>query len=539
MKKITIAIFMMVFICPIPARAIDNGVLVVSIKDYGATGNGIDNDLPAFKAIQDNNIAMMQSGGNDWRTVTVVLPEGNYKLKPPPYPNNEYDFSTMRLVGATQGKVHISTDNNLAYIYVASAENIVFDNVRVTRPYNSLNRYFYLKNNIFDFTNDTSITYITYLGFYDSLRTSMPLTDYQHGDYVIENNEWRLNNHYSALWILNPHSVLVKNNKFSGGAFHNIRVQFYDTTPPSNAWNMDSAGAGSLKFEGNRINGGATGIFIGSNRHRAIEGVVVENNYVTGLSEEYISLDGFGNDEPHIPVIANGPFVSATNDNNGRLVVAMDNMIYMSGGNPTASPVSLRQDWTRFYFTFGQGTGQEGTIARIYSYDNVANTLTLDIYTPANRFTVGGDIGVQGGFFNSSVRGNTLIGGTSPGNTYATGISVYLNVFNTRVENNTITGVPHGISLMGGLMLSNLQLLAWNNIISGNTIMQTDQSPAGDPSTDHGAIRINSLFTGHKQYGNKVVNNTIIGGRIYIEKQGNFVFEGNSLKNAVMKIVWQ
>jgi hypothetical protein len=47
------------------------------------------------------------------------------------------------------------------------------------------------------------------------------------------------------------------------------------------------------------------------------------------------------------------------------------------------------------------------------------------------------------------------------------------------------------------------------------------------------------LFGGHKQYGNKFINNTVVGGRIYIEKQGNFVFEGNSLKNTVTKIVWQ
>jgi hypothetical protein len=220
----------------------------------------------------------------------------------------------------------------------------------------------------------------------------------------------------------------------------------------------------------------------------------------------------------------------------------MDNMVYQSGGVSAASPVSLRTDWTRFYFSLGEGTGQEGTLAKIYSYDNAANTLTLDAYIPASSVTVYGNGGVQSGFFNCTVRNNTITGAVGANNTYATAISAYLNVFGMKIENNMVSGCAHGINLAGGSMITPYNTLAWNNTISGNQFLNCDQvSATADPSDDLGVVRIISYKYGADkviQYGNKFINNTVIGGRIFIENQANFIFEGNVLKNTTTKVAW-
>ena len=86
-------------------------------------------------------------------------------------------------------------------------------------------------------------------------------------------------------------------------------------------------------------------IFLGSNRQAPIRNVFIENNKVSGNTEEGIALDGFGNNVGLIPVICNGRLSSVTNDANGRVVVSMSQMVYtptLSPANPTLVPVSAR-----------------------------------------------------------------------------------------------------------------------------------------------------------------------------------------------------
>jgi hypothetical protein len=192
---------------------------------------------------------------------------------------------------------------------------------------------------------------------------------------------------------------------------------------------------------------------------------------------------------------------------------------------------------TNFYFTFGQGTGQEGTIAKVYAYDTVNNTVTLDLYTPYTKITAGGDIGIHAGFYNLKVSHNYVQGAVGTSNTYATAFSLYLDVFNSEISYNTATGCAHGLNLAGGLMLATYQTLAWNNTVAYNNFYNCDQLSDTNPDEDSGVIRVLSYYGGGMQYGNRFLYNNINGGRVFIEKQGNFIWEGNTTKNTKILFV--
>jgi hypothetical protein len=150
----------------------------------------------------------------------------------------------------------------------------------------------------------------------------------------------------------------------------------------------------------------------------------------------------------------------------------------------------------------------------------VNNTVTLNLFTPAADISLG-DGGVQSGFFNITVKNNWVEhAGT-------TGISMYLNVFNSHIEDNTVIGSTVGLDVLGGLMLGVYETLAWNNTVSGNTFI--NDGLLYDPNNP--SVWFGSLFGGRMQYNNKFVNNTVIGGLIYINKQGNFIGTPNALKN--------
>jgi hypothetical protein len=346
-------------------------------------------------------------------------------------------------------------------------------------------------------------------------------------DFEITECDFVFNSIYSALWIRKYNSVLIKDCTFNGNAWHNIRLS------EPNRPNAPS------RIINNSITGGTTGIFIGSDRSAPIEGGIIEGNTLFNQMEESISLDGLGNNPGLISVIANGPITSVNNDANGRIVISMEGMLYHDGVTPDVpSPVSLRNDWTNFYFSFGEGSGLEGTLVKIYSFDAAANTLTLDLRTPASAIKTGGDGGVQGGFFNWTIRGNTISGALGYNNTYAVAISVYLNVFGTIIENNIVYGSAHGISLAGGQMLTTYRTLAYNNTIKGNTFINCDQYAVGEPSEEVGVVGFLSYWGGGGpiQYNNKFINNRVEGGRLFIERQENFTFEGNTLINVTAAI---
>ena len=476
-----------------------NSALHINVVDNGAIGDGVTNDKSAI----DNAIFTARALGKN-----VYFPDGTYL-----YAGTGLDAGGIRFYGESKSGTIIMDNIYTRGHNIDGAENITLQNIRITDYGLSASRIF--KNCKFISTINDGNFEIFHQGVYVE-GTRYEFIDC---DFVYDNV-------YTVLWLRKYNSAIIKNCTFTGTANHPIRIDLQ---------NIPNA---KIEIVGNVITGGRTGIFVGSNRELPLEGGLIEGNTLYRQTEESIALDGFGDTPSLCPVIANGPISSVSNDANGRLVIGMDNMVYHDGVTTNvSSPVSLRTDWTNFYFSLDQGSHQEGTIVKIYSYNNTANTLTLDTYLNSNEVKVGGFGGVQSGFFNWTIRNNTIIG-NGVSNTYATAISAYLNVFNTKIENNNVKECAHGISLAGGLMLSTYYTLSYNNILSGNSFIDCDQVGSDAPSSNTGVVRILSYNNGHKQYNNKFINNTVNGGRIYIEKQENFSYYGNTLINTIEIIVW-
>jgi hypothetical protein len=82
-------------------------------------------------------------------------------------------------------------------------------------------------------------------------------------------------------------------------------------------------------------------------------------------------------------------------------------------------------------------------------------------------------------------------------------------------------------------MLTHYRTLAYNNVVRNNTFTGCDKYAVGVPSEEIGVVRFVSYWGGNGplQYNNKFENNTVNGGRIFIERQRNFVETGNTYNN--------
>lgn len=327
-------------------------------------------------------------------------------------------------------------------------------------------------------------------------------------------------NNHAMLYFSSPYILTIEDNIFNSGSSNHSSIEISTPLP-----------RGHIKIKNNHIYNGSTGIFFGSNRTYPIENVEIEKNYLYEQTSESIAFDGFGNNASLCPVISNGTIAGVSNDINGRVVVDLTGFKYYGTGANQSWTVSAYATanptipLTNFYFSFGQDTGIEGTIAKIYSYDTATNTVTLDLYTIYTDIALG-DGGIQAGFFNISVKDNWI--------THAqTAISMYLNVFNSKIEGNTAIGCNRGIDLIGGLMLSTYQTLAWNNTVQNNNFI--NDGLLYDVSNP--AVWFHSFYSGHLQYNNKFINNTVIGGLLYFGKQGKLTYEGNIEKNTTLQNV--
>jgi Pectate lyase superfamily protein len=337
---------------------------------------------------------------------------------------------------------------------------------------------------------------------------------------------------YAAAWVYGYKNVKVKDCVFNpaqtGAAWHNLRL----ADPVS----RDS----SAEVSGNTFYGGTTGIFLGSNRVRPTENVLIERNKLFGQLEESIGLDGFGNNAGLCPVICNGPILTKSNDAEGRLVISFT-MTYAtdSVGTQATYTVAERTDWTNFYFSLDEGSGREGTITRIVSTNSANNEFTLDLRTPAADINLGGYCGVQSGFFDCIIRNNVIVGsiGAAPAYNYGTALSVYINVFNTTVENNTVIGCAVGLNLVGGLMLGTFRSLAYNNIVRNNRFLSCNEREGGGPAV----MFTGSLYGGTvKQYNNQFTGNVIQGGKVgtLMQDQPNLIYKDNIIEN-VDNCLWK
>jgi hypothetical protein len=295
----------------------------------------------------------------------------------------------------------------------------------------------------------------------------------------------------------------------------------------------------SVKIIGNEINGGTTGVFVTPSRNVIMKGGLIQGNKLMNQKEEAIAFDGFGNDPNMIPVIANGTIARASNDAEGHLVVGMDSLIQNGG---TKVSLLSRDNWTNFYYSFGEGSGMEGALIKIKDFNLKANTLTLDTIYPSKNVNITGRGGVQGGFFNWTIRNNSISGTLGVNNTYGTAISVYLNVFGMLIENNMVTNCAHGLNLAGGTMLTYYHSLAYNNIVRNNTFINCDKYGDQNSAEGAGVVSFVSYNWGRGdvplQYNNVFENNTVLGGgRVLFQRQRNLINRNNSLSPDVKVII--
>jgi len=472
-------------------RWTDSLNVALDVTRYGVVGDGTTNNRTNLL----NAISAASSAG-----ANLYFPNGTY------FSNGNVNGGNVCFIGQDKNNT-IFTEANLTNGHnLSGAENITFRDYFITDYGTSLPTKTF-KNCIFNTSSAASGSYISvYSGAY-AYGANIQFVDC----------DFNFAQLYIPLLIRKYNSVLVQNCYFNGHASHNIRLQ-----EP----NIINAQVNILN---NTIFGGITGIFITPSQETPMVGGLIQGNKLYSQDEESISFDGIGNDAGLIPVIANGSIASAGNDVNGRLVVSLNSMTD-SYGNTAA--VSSRSTWKNYYFLFGTGTGLDGKYVKVYDYNASANTLTVDTVLTASNVNLTGMAGVESGFFNWKVRGNSVTGTLGTNNTYGTALSIYLNVFGMLVEDNVITNCAHAINLAGGTMQNNALTYAYNNLIRNNTFTDCDRYGIGGPS-DYAVVSFLSYFsaTGPLQYNNRFENNTVNGGRVYFERQRNFIETGNVYNN--------
>ncbi len=482
-------------------------VQFINMLDFGAVGDDATINNDALLKVGIVCMDMLFAGVK----TSVYFPDGIYRF------SNDNQFSLYRnitVVGQSKlGTILKSLSPDApVQINLSNAQSITFLDVHCadfSQTDNAAAGFFGFDDCVFK----TNTTNTSYYHFYFGANAFDSIYQIIGCDFVFPHI-------YAALWLYHASSWIIKGCTFNGNAWHNVRIE------PS-----VSVDLGVMEITDNHVKGGTTGIFIGSNRSAPIENVLIENNVLLEQMEESISFDGFGNNTGLCPTIISGTITGKSNDANGRLVIQAD-WFYHDGTTPN-QPYTLdaRDDWKKFYFTLEDGSGREGVVAKIYDFYNgggTPDTITLDLYTPASAIIIGGQCGVQAGFFNCKVRANKITGSVGAGNNYATALSIYLNVFGMIIEDNVISGCNIGINLAGGLMLSTYRTLAYNNIVKNNSFLACNEVAGGSG----GVVNFRSYGATVKQYGNQFVSNTIVGGALFFEMQKQFIFESNNLRNA-------
>ena len=477
-------------------------------KNFGLLGDNSTDDSQAFYclflAFNTLRAQMLGSWTVDQKcTVDIEFDAGTYLIST----GFNFSFGGAEFSGAGAGSTKIKSNvAGLVDLQLWDAKDVAFENIAIS---------YYIGAAVLESSHFNNCKFI-----WDAAYTngSMYLMAPSALDCEITNCEFDYRgNIYIALNFSGYRHVRLEGNTFNPGgtgyASHAVR------------FNNPGFAVHSVTVKNNRVLSGTTGIFFGSSRAMPISNVIVEGNELIGQVEESISFDGFGNNAGLCPVICNGLITSASNDAAGRLVIVAA-MKWHDGTTPNTSyPVSSLADWTPYYFSLDEGSGREGTLARIVSADSGTDEFTLDVRTPAADINVGGWCGVQSGFFDCVVRNNVIIGsvGNAPNYNYATALSIYLNVFNFMIEGNTISGCANGINLAGGLMLSTYRTLAYNNVVKNNRFLACNER------TGDAVVRFESYYGTAKQYGNQFINNVIQGGKvgIYMRHQANLIYENN------------
>jgi len=467
----------------------DSLKVAYDVTRFGAVGDGTTDNKTAL----NNAITQARADG-----ANLYFPNGTYL-----FTGTALNAQGVRFIGQDRTNTVIKQNANTG-ISLDGAENITFQDVNIGDYGISLSRVF--KNCVFKITLTVpESTILFYSGLYSS-----------GADIQMIDCDFTFPYIWIGLYITKYNSVLVKNCLFNGvHATHNIRLEEPAIINPS------------VKIIDNSIFGGTTGIFLAPSQKISMVGGLIQGNHLFAQQEESIAFDGVGNDASMIPVLANGKIASASNDANGRLIVSLNSMTDSYG---KAASVSSRSTWKNFYFLFGTGTGLDGHYVKVLDYDATANTLTVDTVITASNVNLNGMAGVESGFFNWIIKGNTVTGTLGANNTYGTALSIYLNVFGMLIEDNVVTNSAHGINLVGGTMLSTVNTYAYNNVVRNNTFTDCDRYGVGQPN-EYSVVCFASYYSNLLQYNNKFIDNTVNGGRVFFGSQRNFVESGNTYNN--------
>lgn len=319
---------------------------------------------------------------------------------------------------------------------------------------------------------------------------------------------------YVCFWA--GSNTIIENCEFTGQATHVIRLD----------------GVENCILQNNYIYGNncTTGIFLGSSRDKISRNINIKNNFVSGCTEECISMDGFGNNASLYPNLAQGNISSAYLDEKGLLVVEVYNLITPASSTETKevdiSTLITKKDGVIFYF--GRDTGIDGQYFSILSIEELEGNCKVILKTKGistDKILTGDStiIGFLTGFLDCNIDGNIIENNYRINDTAinSIAISLWLNIFGVNIINNRIIGTSRGIMVSGGSGLTGTYLYASNNLIANNKI-------SGCKSN---AIEVENGYGGIFNYNNSVVNNTIAYcGGLSLKGQRNLLFTNNMIK---------
>ena len=324
---------------------------------------------------------------------------------------------------------------------------------------------------------------------------------------------------YVCFWA--GSNTIIENCEFTGQAAHVIRLDGVENCIVQNNY-----------IYGNNC---TTGIFFGSNRDKISRNVNIKNNFISGCTDECISMDGFGNNAGLYPNLAQGNISSAYLDEKGLLVVEVYNLI-----TPTSSAESKEVDIPTLItkkddviFYFGRDTGIDGQYFSILSMEELEGNCKVTLKTKGistDKILTGDStiIGFLTGFLGCNIDGNIIENSYGINDTAinAVAISLWLNIFGVNIINNRIIGTSRGIMVSGGSGLTGTYLYASNNLIANNKI-------SGCKSN---AIEVENGYGGIYNYNNSVVNNTIAYcGGLSLKGQRNLLFTNNIIDSTPLK----
>lgn len=470
------------------------------VRDFSAAGDGVTSNAAALSSFQ-SWLTARYGTANPTNTrksnMSVRVSPGTYLL-PPGTISGVGNFQGVHFIGSDRDSciLRCSDPTQVTRLNIDYAENVTLWNV-------SPAGYAPFAPGIVRFRNCRFVI-DPGAGSALSSATHVNASPAVGGDVEIERCVFEYPDCYIPLRIYQARNIAVRECSFTGsgqGASHALRIEA--PTPGGRIWLAGNRVAGSNK----------TGLFLGSYRGAPISGVCIEGNEVSGVREEGISLDGFGNNSGVCAIIGTGTISAVANDGNGWLVVTPA-LQWHDGTSSAPHPISMRSDWTDLLATFGAASGIPGTVCRILAFDSIAGTLTLSTKTPATAVTGGGMFSVMGGFLDPVIRENTVRDCWGTGGTYATGISLWLGVLGAHVIGNRVYDCANGLSLSGGRVLGTYEAPVWNTRAIGNEFHRCQQAgPTG------GAILCQSRYGGAVQYGNRFRHSLVNGGAVNIDGQ--------------------